>query len=67
VIFQKAYMVASSFLGARIKPQDGQALVEYALILAMISVVSMLVLKALGISISGVFNTAQTQLSAVHP
>jgi Flp pilus assembly pilin Flp len=67
VIFHKAYMVATSVLLARAERQEGQALVEYALILAMISVISLLVLKSLGLNISRVLNTVHTQLSAVHP
>src|SRR5439155_5079418 len=67
VIFHKAYMVAVSALLARAEREEGQALVEYALILAMISVISILILQALGLSISGVLNTVNTQLSAVHP
>ncbi|TML97661.1 MAG: Flp family type IVb pilin [Actinobacteria bacterium] len=60
-------MVAVSALFARAEREEGQALVEYALILAMISVISILILQALGLSISGVLNTVNTQLSAVHP
>ena len=60
-------MVAVSALLARAEREEGQALVEYALILAMISVISILILQALGLSISGVLNTVNTQLSAVHP
>ena len=64
VIFRKAYIAAES-LTARLERQEGQALVEYALILAMISVVSMLVMRALGLNISRIFDTVHTQLSAV--
>ena len=60
-------MVATSVLLARAEREEGQALVEYALILAMISVISLLILQALGLNISRVLNTVNTQLSAVHP
>jgi len=66
MVFQKAY-AALSVLRARLERQEGQALVEYALILALIAVVSTLILKALGLNVSRVFNTVNTQLSAVEP
>ncbi len=66
MVFQKTY-VALSVLHARLERQEGQALVEYALILALIAVVSTLILKALGLNVSRVFNTVNTQLSAVGP
>jgi Flp pilus assembly pilin Flp len=50
---------------ARIEREEGQALVEYALILALIAVVSIVVLQAMGLNISRVFNKVNTQLSAV--
>jgi Flp pilus assembly pilin Flp len=65
VIFRKAYIAAESVLFVGLKRQEGQALVEYALILALLTVVSMFVLQALGFNISRVFLTVQTQLSAV--
>jgi pilus assembly protein Flp/PilA len=64
MVFQKVHDELSS-LRAQLKRQEGQALVEYALILAMIAVVSILILKALGLSVSGVLNTVNTQLSVV--
>jgi pilus assembly protein Flp/PilA len=50
---------------ARIEREEGQALVEYALILALIAIVSIVVLQAMGLNISRVFNKVNTQLSAV--
>jgi len=38
------------------RDEDGQGLVEYALIIALVSVVLILALQALGVSITGVFN-----------
>jgi pilus assembly protein Flp/PilA len=64
MILQKAY-VGLSFLRARLERQEGQALVEYALILALIAVVSIAILTALGINVSRVFNSVNTQLSVV--
>jgi pilus assembly protein Flp/PilA len=48
---------------ARVEREEGQAMVEYALILALISIVSILVLEALGLDIKGVFQTVETAVS----
>ena len=48
----------------RMKSTKGQTLVEYALILAFISVVAVSVLMAMGVQIQGVFTTISSQLSA---
>ena len=47
----------------RLKSKKGQTLVEYALILAFISVVAISVLLALGNQIKGVFTTISSQLA----
>ena len=49
----------------RLDREDGQALVEYALILALIAVVSIAILTALGVNVSRVFNSVNTQISGV--
>ncbi len=54
-------MKKSSFRS--MKHKRGQTLVEYALILAFISVVAISVLIALGNKIKGVFTTISSQLS----
>jgi pilus assembly protein Flp/PilA len=64
MILQKTY-AGLSVLRARFERQEGQALVEYALILALIAVVSIAILTALGINVSRVFNSVNTQLSVV--
>ncbi len=46
----------------RLKSKKGQTLVEYALILAFISVVAISVLIALGNQVKGVFTTITSQL-----
>ena len=46
----------------RLKSKKGQTLVEYALILAFISVVAISVLLALGKSVTSVFSTINSQL-----
>ena len=47
----------------RMKSKKGQTLVEYALILAFISVVAISVLLALGGKVTGVFSTISSQLA----
>jgi Flp pilus assembly pilin Flp len=47
----------------RMKSKKGQTLVEYALILAFISVVAISVLITLGGQIKGVFTTISSQLA----
>jgi Flp pilus assembly pilin Flp len=47
----------------RMKSKRGQTLVEYALILAFISVVAIAVLLSLGGEIQGIFTTITSQLA----
>ncbi len=42
--------------------EEGQGLVEYALILVLVSIISILALTTLGTTISGVFDTITGQL-----
>jgi Flp pilus assembly pilin Flp len=58
---------AYSALRDRVEREEGQALVEYALILALIAVVSILILQALGLNVSRVFNSVNSQISTVVP
>ena len=51
----------------RLDREEGQALVEYALILALIAVLSIAILQALGVNVSRIFDKVNTQLSAVAP
>jgi pilus assembly protein Flp/PilA len=44
--------------------EEGQALVEYALILAMITVVTIAVLQALGVDVSRILDKVSTSLSS---
>ena len=64
MVLQKAYGFLFN-LRARLERQEGQALVEYALILALIAVVSIVVLQLLGVNISRIFDKVNTALSAV--
>ena len=62
---QTEILSAFAALRNRLDREDGQALVEYALILALIAVVSIAILTALGVNVSRVFNSVNTQLSVV--
>ena len=42
--------------------EEGQALVEYALILALVSVAAVTILSTLGVSVSSIFNKINTDL-----
>jgi Flp pilus assembly pilin Flp len=50
---------------ARFAAADGQALVEYALVLALIAIVSIGTLKALGVNISGLMQHVGSQMASV--
>ena len=52
---------------SRLERQEGQALVEYALILALIAVVSIAILKTLGLNVQRVFTSVDSSLSSVAP
>ena len=42
--------------------EEGQGLVEYALILVLVSIISIVVLRLLGVDIDGVFEQVETAL-----
>jgi Flp pilus assembly pilin Flp len=50
---------------AQLVREDGQALVEYALILALITVVTIAVLQAMGVDMSKILNKVSTSLSSL--
>ena len=52
-------------LMSRLERQEGQALVEYALILALIAVVSIAILQTLGLNVKRVFTSVDSSLSSV--
>ena len=60
----KAYL-ASLHARAELVREDGQALVEYALILALITVVTIAVLQAMGVDISKILDKVSTSLSSM--
>ena len=60
----KAYSVYAAMRN-RLEREEGQALVEYALILALIAVVTIAVLQAIGVNVSTILNKISTSLSSV--
>jgi pilus assembly protein Flp/PilA len=50
---------------ARLRSEEGQAMVEYALILALISVIAIAALTAIGTSVNEIFLAIQAALEAV--
>jgi Flp pilus assembly pilin Flp len=54
-------------LMSRLERQEGLALVEYALILALIAVVSIAILQSLGLNVKRVFTSVNSSLSSVAP
>ena len=56
---------ATSDARVKLADQEGQALVEYALILAMITVLSIAALQALGIDVSKLLDKVSTSLSSI--
>ena len=63
-IYAKAFGLSAA-VRDRMAREEGQALVEYALILALIAVVSIVVLQLMGLNISRVFGNVNNRLSAV--
>jgi pilus assembly protein Flp/PilA len=56
-----------SFVRSLRKDEEGQALVEYALIVGLISVVSLVALTLIGTSVNDILNAVGTALDAVTP
>jgi len=63
-IYAKAYGLYAS-VRDRMTRDEGQALVEYALILALIAVVTIAVLQAIGVNVSKILDKVSTSLSSV--
>jgi pilus assembly protein Flp/PilA len=60
------HMVISNLLGfLRRDDEEGQTLVEYGLLLALIAIVVIAALVVLGPIVSGIFNQVGTELEAV--
>ena len=52
-------------LRARLDAQEGQAMIEYALILGLIAVLSIVVLQGIGFNVSRVFGDVNNAISGV--
>jgi pilus assembly protein Flp/PilA len=52
----------TSLVAAVVQEEDGQGMVEYALVLALVSVVAIGTLTLLGGNLTGIFNKAATSL-----
>jgi len=57
-LFTRAYLAVASLRDR----EEGQALVEYALLLSLIAIVSIVVLTALGTKVSNIFDTITKSL-----
>jgi len=55
---------ASLWTRVLVRGEEGQAMVEYGLILALISVVAIAALAAIGVNVTAAFNTVVTELEA---
>lgn len=51
----------------RVRREEGQALVEYALILALVSIVAIVFLKAMGVQVNNAFSYIKDQLDTAIP
>ena len=58
----QAYFWLKDFLG-KFSREEGQGLVEYALILVLVSIVVIVVLKAMGTSVGAIFTEISTKLA----
>ena len=63
----RAYLAGMSLQNSLREREEGQALVEYALILALIAVVSIAILQSLGLNVKRVFTSVNSSLSSVAP
>jgi pilus assembly protein Flp/PilA len=61
------YEVAWNWIKANWKKEEGQAMAEYGLILALIAVVVLVALTAIGTSINTKFRSVVTGLGGVVP
>lgn len=55
----------STAVGHRIAGQEGQVLIEYALILALVALATIGVLQALGLNVAGILDRVSTGMSSV--
>jgi pilus assembly protein Flp/PilA len=61
MVAMKSFFIS---LRGRLEPEEGQALVEYALILGLISVVAIALLSAVGTDVSQILSKVSTALAS---
>ena len=61
MVAMKSFFIS---LRGRLEPEEGQALVEYALILGLISVVAITLLSAIGTDVSQILSQISTALAS---
>jgi Flp pilus assembly pilin Flp len=61
MVAMKSFFIS---LRGRLEPEEGQALVEYALILGLISVVAITLLSAVGTDVSQILSKVSTALAS---
>jgi Flp pilus assembly pilin Flp len=64
-MYSVAWHRISTAVGHQSVAEEGQVLIEYALILALVAVLTIGVLQALGMNVAGLLNRASTGMSSV--
>ena len=57
-------LALANYFGLPVMDEKGQGMVEYALILVLVSVVALVALGLIGTNVNGVFNSIQAALVA---
>jgi len=55
----------TKLIGGLLRREEGQTMVEYSIVAALIAVVAMVAVQALGVGITGVFNNIVQSITAV--
>ena len=58
----RAYLAGTSLRDSLREREEGQALVEYALLLSLIAIVSIVILGTLGHQVSKIFSSVSSQI-----
>jgi pilus assembly protein Flp/PilA len=58
-------VISALIVAMHSRREDGQAMVEYGLILGLVSIVAIAMLTAIGTDVNGVFTAVETALAAV--
>jgi pilus assembly protein Flp/PilA len=59
----KFYVKMQNMIQSKMQDEEGQGLVEYALIIVLVSIVCVVALQALGVQVTTVFNTITGNLT----